>query len=147
MGAYNTLLRNAEQRAAAGIWPQSSANKYFIFCVGQDFIKVHAFMSFAANNDIRVKPLVGMYKGQSERSFIANMNDYPEIEPWLVAEESILILGRCNGQGEPTATLHYLSSNENVHMGRLVQVSRTAALRHDSWTFCPIIGCYYVCVA
>jgi hypothetical protein len=102
-------------------------------------------MAFAVSNDIGVKPLFGKYKGQSERSFIANWSNFETIKPWLEAEESILILGRSNTNGEPIARLHYLSTGESVPMGRMVQVTRDEALAEESWTFCPLNKAYYVC--
>lgn len=145
MNAYQSLMNNVRRAAGGGIWPHSSANHYFIFCVGQSLVKVNAFMSWAANNDIGVKPLFGKYKGQSERSFIANWDSYGDIKPWLKAEESILILGASNTKGQPIARLHYLSTGEEVPMGRMVQVTRDEAMAQDSWTICPLTKCYYIC--
>lgn len=138
-------MSNVHQAASGGIWPHSSANQYFIFCVGKSLVKVNAFMAFAVSNDIGVKPLFGKYKGQSERSFIANWSNFETIKPWLEAEESILILGRSNTKGEPLARLHYLSTGENVPLGRMVQVTRDEAMAEDSWTFCPLNKAYYLC--
>lgn len=145
MNAYTALMHRVQQNAGGGIWPHSSAHQYFIFCVGQSIVKSNAFMTFALHQDIGMKPLFGQYKGQPERSFIANLKDYDAIAPWLQAEESILLIGSSNTKGQPKATLRYLATGEEVPMGRLRQVTREEALAEDSWTLCPLTKCYYVC--
>ncbi len=144
--SYDVLISRASERASGGIWPHSSANHYFIFCVGQSLVKVNAFMSWAVNHDVRVKPLYGKYRGQQERSFIANLDDLAIIRPWLVKEESILLVGQSDKHGHPKATLEYLATGVQEELGRLVQVPRDVAIAQDSWTFCPLMKVYYVCV-
>ncbi|MFG6605259.1 hypothetical protein ACGYLM_01430 [Sulfitobacter sp. 1A10445] len=129
-----------------GVWARSSSETYFIYCVGQDLIKQKAFTAWAYNNEVGCKPLLGMYKGQSEQSYISNWKDYKKINPWLVSEESILILGACNSDNEPKASLFYLQSNEYVDLGHLKSVPRDEALLQDAWTFDPFTQNYYICL-
>lgn len=145
MNDMSELNERVRGRMGGGIWPRSSRSQYFLFCVGQDLIKVNAFVAWAVHHDIHVKPLVGQYNGQSERSFVANYNDFLTIRPWLNDEESMLILGACNGNNEPMATLHYLDTGVEVDLGRLVIADRDAALGQRSWTYDPFTKNYFVC--
>jgi hypothetical protein len=145
MTAYSTILTRVQGNLSNGIWPQSRSDHYFIFCVGQSLIKINAFMAWAVHNDVLIKPLFGKYKGQTERSFIARMDKIDRIQPWLMAEESILLIGSCNRNGQPRATLKYLATGKRVGLGYMRNVSRETALKQDSWTYCPVTKCYFVC--
>lgn len=145
MNDYSALLSRVNDNLSSGIWPQSRSDCYFIFCVGQSLIKINAFVAWAVHHDVRVKPLIGKYKGVSERSFIANTAELARIRPWIEAEESILLIGTCNRHGEPRATLKYLATGKRVPLGYMRNVPRKEALKHDSWTFCPVTKCYFVC--
>jgi hypothetical protein len=92
-----------------------------------------------------VKPLLGMYKGAHEHSFIAQMHDYPRIAPWLDDEESILHLHSFNSRDEPKGTLKYLKEGREEYIGRLVNVPKGEAMQHSSWTFDFLYGNYYIC--
>lgn len=129
-----------------GIWSRSSAAQYFIYCVGQNPIQTNAFMCWAYNNDVSIKPLLGQYKGQSERSFISRMDQFDLIQPWLRREESYLCLRSMRGADDPLATLHYLSTDTTEELGYLRQVPRHVAFKCDSWTLDPLTGCYYAVV-
>ena len=145
MGVYDIVMRNVATAYQGGIWARSSSSRYCIFCVGQDLIKINAFMSFAVHSEIGIKPLVGMYKGTQERSFIANFGFIKEIKPWLQAEESILILGACNNKNEPKARLVYLETGVEINIGRLRQTTSDIALAGDSWTYDPFTKVHYIC--
>lgn len=137
--------RVRENIASSSVWVRSTGNRYFIYCVGQSIIKQKAFMAFAYHADIGAKPLFGYYKGQPENSYISNMKHFDQIEPWLEAEESILLIGECNSDNQPKATLKYLKNGHLEMLGHLRIVSKAVALTHDSWTYDPFSSNYYVC--
>lgn len=139
------LYERVRQNLTSGIWARSLSARYFVFCVGQSIHKQKAFIAFAYTSGIGIKPLFGSYKGQAEQSFIADMKDYDQIEPWLEAEESILLIGSCNSENQPTATLRYLATGEDVPIGRMVPVRREEALSQDSWTYDPFQKVYFTC--
>lgn len=145
MSTFDDLSTRVWQNMGSGIWPHSRADQYFIFCVSQDPIKINAFVSFAVNSDIGVKPMWGRYKDATERSFIANMKNFAAIVPWLDGEESILVLGATNGNNEPLAYLRFLETGQVLLLGRLVIVPRDVALKQVSWTYDPFTKNYYVC--
>lgn len=138
------VMERVRANAGSGIWPHSRPNQYFIFCVGQDPIKINAFMSWAYHNDISIKPLVGHYNGQPERSFIVDQKNYDAIRPWLKNEESVLLIGRVGRSGNPTAVLYYLKTDQEIDLGELRHVSREEAHSRPSWSYDPLTKCYFV---
>lgn len=126
------------------IHPHSSSVTYFIFCVGQSLITINAFRSSMQDEGVWVKQLYGMYKGQVEHSFIAQMHDYPAIAPWLGGEESILHIHDFNSRDEPKATLKFLKEGRQEYLGRFVGVPKTEAMAQDNWTFDFTYGNYYI---
>lgn len=127
------------------IHPHSSGDTFFIYCVGQSIVVINAFKVAMVSERTWAKPLMGKYRGQSEYSFISKMSDYPRIAPWLDEEESILHIHSFNSRDEPKATLKYLKAGTEEYLGRMVAVLREEALQHDSWTFDPTYGNYFVC--
>lgn len=136
-------LDAAKTRSSEGVTRHSKASEYFIFCVGQDPVRIAAFISWAFHNDVNIKPLVGKYEGQNERSFIANMDNYYDIEPFLKDQESILVLNRYDARDIPRARLIYQNGVEE-ELGRLVPVTKEEAMQCASWTFDPLSGTYYI---
>lgn len=137
-------IHEARQRAGhSSVWPHSTQRSYLIFCVGQPEERISQFLQWAFQHQVGVKPLVGQYLGQPERSFIANMKDYEEIEPWLLKEESILVLDDYDARDRPRARLRYQDGRE-VHLGRLRSVTREHAMQQLSWTFDPVTNAYFV---
>jgi hypothetical protein len=129
----------------SGIKPQSNAQTYFVFCVGQSIPIINAFKVSMTSQGVTVKPLMGKYKGQPEYSFVASMDDYNIIAPWLDEEESILHIHSFNSSGEPRATLRYLKEGRTEHLGRMVQVTRDEAIHLDSYTYDPWYNLYFIC--
>jgi hypothetical protein len=127
------------------IHPHSSANTYFIYCVGQSLVKINAFKAAMTHSKITAKPLLGRYKGQDERSFISSMSNYDAIAPWLNAEESILHIHSFDARDRPKATLRYLANGAAEYLGRLVPVERSVALRADSYTYDITYKTYFIC--
>lgn len=127
------------------VHPQSSRDTYFIFCVGQSIPVIGAFKTSMAHQKIWIKALMGKYKGQSEYSFIAQMQSYTTISASLNDEESILHIHSFNSSAEPKATLLYLKEGREEYVGRMVPVSREEAIQHASWTFDTQFHNYYVC--
>lgn len=138
------LYQEIRQRCS-GVWARSRADSYFIFCVGQDIVKRQAFIAWARNQDIGFKPLLGMYRGQAEHSFIANMKDYDRIIPWCDGEETVLHLSQPDARDNYRATLHYLATDMRVDLGRLYNVGKQEALASENWTNDPFFGAYFVC--
>ncbi|MEP3893195.1 MAG: hypothetical protein ABJN52_04280 [Litorimonas sp.] len=127
------------------IHPHSSANSYFIYCVGQCPIKISAFKSAMVQSNICAKPLLGRYQGQDEQSFISSLKNLETIAPWLVAEESILLIHDFDSRDRPKATLKYLASGEEHYVGKMVAVSRSVALRQANFTYDITYKNYFVC--
>ena len=136
-------LKAAEARQYEGVTRHSKDDSYFIFCVGQDPIKMAAFISWTFYNKVNIKPLVGMYNGKSEHSFIANVKDYAKIEPFLINEESILVLDHFDARDTPVATLRY-NDGRTVHLGQFKAVSKGVAHEKSSWTYDPLTKEYFV---
>jgi len=140
----NNAIRASQHRASSsGIWSHSRGNAYFIFCVGQDEERITSFMSWANVNRINYKPLNGMYRGARERSFIANMKDYPRIQSWLGNEESVLVIDRYDARDIPRASLRYRDGSYD-DIGRFVPVSQHTAMMRRSWTHDPTTNQYYI---
>jgi hypothetical protein len=117
------------------VYPHSSSDTYFIYCVGQSLVTIAAFKTAMASEGIWAKPLYGKYKGATEHSFISQMKDYPTISPWLDEEESILHIHNFNARDEPKATLLFLKEGREEYLGRFVGVSRDEAVKEDNYTF------------
>lgn len=135
------------EHVSSGIWAQSSPaayEDYVIFCVGQEPTRIAAFKSWASGR-FGFKSLVGCYKGQMEQSFIVNAKHLPEIEAWIVEEESILYLGS-NPRGARIATLKYLDGREEPLGYFVALIGRDYALARESWTYDPTTDEYYVCI-
>jgi hypothetical protein len=113
--------------------------------VGQSILKVAAFKAAMVRAGVLAKPLLGRYKGQDEQSFISSMSDYAVIEPWLVAEESILHIHSYDARDRPMATLRYLSTGEAIDLGRFHSVSREVARSQDAYTYDPTYDRYFIC--
>lgn len=102
-------------------------------------------MTWAYNKHIGLKPLVGMYEGQCERSFVSNFKDLETVRHWLRGQETILLLGQCNSDNQPSATLNYLDTGILKPLGHFKPVSAEVALTHDSWTYDPAFKAHYIC--
>lgn len=142
--AVQAVHRARERSHNTGIHRHSNANRYFIFCVGQTRNDVARFLQWALQHDLGFKLLKGSYKGHREISFIANLNDYDRILPFLKEQESILILDRYNSEDVPRAELRNIATGKTTSLGRFVPASRSYALSRDSWTYDPLDGQYYV---
>lgn len=136
-------LDAARERTNEGVAPHSRGSQYFIFCVGQDPVRIAAFIGWAFYEKVNIKPLVGKYEGKTERSFIANMDRYEDIEPFLKHEDSILVLHSYNARDTPQAKLVY-QNGKVEHLGRLHAVTKEQAMQCASWTFDPLSGVYFI---
>ncbi len=133
----------ARARIGEGIWGHSRGETYFIFCVGQDPVRIAAFISWAFHQQVNIKPLLGKYEGKTERSFIANYRNFKDIEPFLKNEESILVIDRYDVRDIPRARLVYQNGKE-VPLGRLYAVEKETAMQCSSWTYDPLTETYFV---
>jgi hypothetical protein len=70
-----------------------------IFGVRQDPAKISAFTSWAADEGVKIKALVGKYEGRIDHCFIALQKDYSGIKAFLHKEESVLLLDRYDING------------------------------------------------
>jgi hypothetical protein len=136
-------VHEAKERSQGGVWRHSTDARYFIFCVGQDPVRIAAFLTWAFHEKVNVKPLIGKYEGVTERSFIANYKHFPAIEPFLKNEESILMLDRYDARDQPRARLVYQNGKE-VQLGKLVAVTKEVALSCASWTYDPATNAYFI---
>ena len=127
------------------VFPHSSNVTYFIFCVGQNLVRINAFRQSMRGEGVWIKPLYGSYNGQVEHSFIAQMRDYPRIAPWLDEEESILHIHDFNSRDQPKATLKFLKEGSSVYLGRFINVTKVDAMQSANWTLDFTYGNYYVC--
>lgn len=127
-----------------------------IFAVGDD--KADAFerdMTFAG---LKLKRVVGAYKGQTEVSFVTPLDTLyaATASGWLDGQESILVLssrplveGRVAGWRD-AALLFLLPDGRPdpqkpaVPLGRFVAANQATALAQDAWTFDPSEDMYYV---
>jgi hypothetical protein len=120
----------------------STLQSYMIFGVGQDPAKISAFTTWAADNGIGIKALVGRYEGRIDHCFIAQQKHSTRIKPFLQKEESILVLDRFDAHGIPHARLIYHNGCEE-EKGALHLISKDDALLSPSWTLDPINGNYF----
>jgi hypothetical protein len=118
--------------------PQS----YIIFGVGQDPAKISAFTSWAADEGVKIKALVGKYEGRIDHCFIALQTDYSRIKSFLHTEESVLLLDRYHINGTPRARLVYYDGREE-EKGTFQSITKDEANQTSSWTFDPINGNYF----
>ena len=121
----------AASRTNEGVAPHSINSQYFIFCVGPDPARIAAFISWAFSANVNIKPLVGQYEGRSERSFIANLNSYYDIEPFLKNEQSILVLHSYDARDIPQANLIYQNVIKEP-LGRLLAMGKEQAMQYTS---------------
>jgi hypothetical protein len=115
---------------------------YMIFGVGQDPARISVFTSWAADNRIGIKALVGKYEGRVDHCFIAQHKHFTRIKPFLQKEESILVLDRFDAHGIPHARLLYHDGCEE-EKGILQLIPQEDALRSPSWTLDPMNGNYF----
>jgi hypothetical protein len=113
-----------------------------IFGVGQDPAKISAFTSWAADEGVKIKALVGKYEGRIDYCFIALQTDYSRIKSFLHKEESVLLLDRYDINGTPHARLVYYDGREE-EKGTFQSISKDEANQSLSWTFDPINGNYF----
>ena len=113
-----------------------------IFGVGQDPAKISAFTSWAADEGVKIKALVGKYEGRIDHCFIALQKDYSRIKSFLQKEESVLVLDRYDTNGTPRARLVYFDGHEE-EKGTFQSISIDEANQSSSWTFDPLTGNYF----
>jgi hypothetical protein len=113
-----------------------------IFGVGQDPAKISAFTSWAADEGVKIKALVGKYEGRIDHCFIALQKDYSWIKSFLHKEESVLLLDRYDMNGTPRARLVYFDGHEE-EKGTFQLISKDEANQSSSWTFDPLTGNYF----
>lgn len=160
-----------------GLQPYSGSHMwepYIIFEVGHDKVTQQAFKSWALDQEVGFRELVGSYRGQVAASFIINARSFPEVlrRGWCDREESVLYLEACyapasgksytkrrasllygRGNREDYKDLwliteidpEYQAEGVREFIGDWHEVGREQAMRHDGWTFDPSTGKYYVC--
>jgi len=119
--------------------------EFVIFCVGQEPERIEEFQRRCRYLGISIKELLGSYKGQQERSFIASIQDWAFIRSWVLDEESVLLLGARDKLNRRKATLHYVSTEEEVDLGRFESTTEADALSREAWTYDPQQCTYFVC--
>lgn len=155
---------------AKDVWGHSSiegTKNYTIFSVGDNTeIAYAAFKGWAVDAKISFKPLLGMYRGKSEISFIINSENLARVADagWLKGQESVLSLGTMDSQDRRAAKLIFLNEHgwpaddgdgpewaahkAEQDMGRFVSVSREEALNNweDGWTYDPDQKEYFITI-
>jgi hypothetical protein len=145
----DTLERTSIERARArslddGIWAHSSPRSYLIFCVGQKDHQIKRFIRYALKTGLGFKPLRGCYQGKEERSFIINAKDHPRIKNFVMGQETVLFLHDYNRADVPKATLIHLQTGKQTELGLFVMGTDAVRKTHQSWTFDPLSGWYFV---
>lgn len=103
---------------------------------------------WAEQHAVPLRKLNGKYKGRLETSFIISEEYFPQLlaSGVLDNEESVLLLEPKNTlSGNRNAKLLYLGSLKTEELGTFVPVDREYALAHQSYTYDPEAGQYYVC--
>lgn len=87
-----------------------------------------------------IKQVDGVYKGQKEKSFVvvgATDNAILSLA-WTFSQESVLKL-----HGDRHADLLYTNGVVEP-LGKFVAVGQAEALKHDSYTYCPVNDTFYI---
>lgn len=91
------------------------------------------------------KVLQGMYKGVKETSYIVNLNERIEKLGLIDNQESILLLGMINENGNRDALL-VMNGSEDVDLGEFVHADMDQVKASDGYTYDPSTETYYVCI-
>lgn len=123
--------------------------KYVIFSIDgcDDPLICNQFLNRVTHHPERVNniiPLIGMYSGVRERSFMMEREDFLNCVPvtYYYNQESILWVTECNKQ---YATLEY-SDGTAEGIGCIRCVSEAEALAADGWTYRPDLDKFYIAV-
>lgn len=119
-------------------------SEFVVFCVGQEDKRRADFEQFAKFAGFFIKPLIGSYKGEVENSYLAPINAWVNIAPWIMEEESVLLLGPKDKLGRRGASLLYVDSGEEVKLGKFQSVSEEIAKTHEAWTYDPKQNEYFL---
>lgn len=105
----------------------------------------HERAILAANGFNANKPLVGVYKGQEERSWLVALSDTEDARAKLVElaaaydQESVLFSGM-----DRYSVLHYVEDGREEQLGVLRAVPAGVAKGKDCYTFDPVSGEYFI---
>lgn len=125
--------------------------KYTIFSIdGEDaFWNRHIFENlFLTSRHTLGKciPLVGMYKGEHENSYIClsyDFNSFVLPMGFVTGQESILRVSECN---KKYTDLIMLQGGKQVHLGCMKSVTEEQAMREESWSYRPDLNQYFITV-
>ncbi len=86
---------------------------------------------------VGIRPMIGVYKGKAERSFVARYADLRHIIPWMLDEQTYLHIEQ-NGK----STLHHIATDTEADLGRLRTVTREVAEMATAYTYDPEFSSY-----
>lgn len=102
---------------------------------------LQAFMGNMAANRVNVIPLLGMYRGVGECSFLVAEEDMDTWKPWCANRESWLVVSRCNKQ---YANLYFPATGHTEALGCMMDVTAERAAKERNWTYCPSREVYWI---
>ena len=125
--------------------------KYTIFSIdGEASSYVRQDFEFMFKDDNRTigscVPLVGMYKGEHENSYVCLSEDFNSfVLPmgFVTNQESILRVSECN---KKYTTLVMLEGGKQTHLGCMKSVTEAEAMKEDAWTYRPDLDQYFLAV-
>lgn len=108
--------------------------------LGEELVMIKAVTGI----DYTLPPLLGSYKGETERSYVFEYNNLNEYLVLLhlakhTRQESVLLLNEAND----TALL-FCESGERVPLGQFKTVEQSEALSHDAWSYSPVDNKFYL---
>lgn len=144
-----------EQRGGLqGHSEKTGGNHYALFSVDTGKLdavtltgKRQAMSAFLSATGIGHKTLIGSYDGNTEISWIINLDNLKQVylTGMLNDQESILTLGACDARDRRPATLHGIGNTWEKGIGLFQSTTREKALKHRSWTYDPSTGNYFIC--
>lgn len=92
---------------------------------------------------IETTEVLGVYKGSSEKSIMVDLNHYTLDNVMTIArlfnQESILVV-------EDIAKLVFLSNDDFIMFGQLLEVTESEAKQNDCYTFVPSTNKYLMAI-
>ena len=130
------------------VWGRSSEfgyQRFIIFSVDGGAVGAASFWAWALSRGLKAKRLQGCYKGQQEASFLLPAADVARIIPWIVNQESVLVLSEPDARERRAAALWFHREGRHETLGVFRQVSKAEAFKQDGWTYDFVTGAYFAC--
>lgn len=124
------------------VWPHA----YAILSLdnGGDARVVQTFRAVMNALELKCKPLVGRWNGETEQSWLVPSEAVQALEAaqLISQQEAILFVSSCN---KMYATMWYTEQRVFEAMGSMCAVSADEASEHAGYTYDPATNVYYVC--